>query len=290
MNYQFAIKEPLSLRIYTPANPTVFLYQEGRGEDILVAGNKDYNYLLFLIEGKICISCNEFINTELNEGEFILVPIAADVVCKGSSICKVLLFRFDEIYNFTEKNYMGNLIEMCSKISHIFNPLPIRDPLDKFISNVLLYLKQGMNNPILHKIKCDELFILIRSFYKLEEIASLFHPLIGNSLRFRTEILRTYRKVDSLENFAEKLKMEKRTFSRQFKEEFGVSPYQWLLNQKAKHIRFSLVESKQPLEAIRKEYGFKFPGHFTRFCKEQFNCSPLKLRRQSRLQMDQPSP
>ncbi|MDR0429775.1 MAG: helix-turn-helix transcriptional regulator [Tannerellaceae bacterium] len=280
MNYQFAIKEPLSLRIFSPVQPIGFKYQEVKEGDPFAAGMKDYNRILFVLEGKLKISCNEFINRQVHEKEFVLIPIAADVACKALSPLKIIWFSFEVFVNHFDKNYLRELIAASSKSDYMFVKLAFCEPMDNFIQHLLLYIRQKMDKKILQEIKQMELSVIFRSFYSIENMAALFHPLIGKSYHFRLQVLRNYRKENHVDGLAERIGLEKRSFSRQFKDEFNQSPYQWLLNQKAKHIRFSLAESDKTLEEIRKEHGFKFAGHFTRFCKEQFNCTPVKLRRQ----------
>jgi AraC-like DNA-binding protein len=277
MNYQFAIKEPLSLRLYSPVSPTGFRFRDIAAGNKLSAGNKDFNHLFFLLEGEAVISCNEFTNIPVHAKEFVLVPIAADMVCRAVAPCRTLTFSFEQFFHLSDRDYVHEICNLASGITYEYKPASIRPPLDKFINHLLLYFQQGMNKPMLHDIKHVELSVIMRSFYSKEEIASIFHPIAGKAINFRIEVMRHYRKVAHVDDLAILFDMEKRTFGRQFKEEFGMSPYQWILNQKAKHVHFSLTESKQSLDTIRKEHGFKFPGHFTRFCREQFHTTPTKL-------------
>lgn len=280
MNYRFAIKEPLSLRIFSPVQPTGFKYQEFKEGDVFSTDNKDYNHILFILEGELKISCNEFINRQIHEKEFILIPISADVACKALSSLRVVWFSFDMFINHFDNDYLKDLIAICEQTNYMFTKLSFCESVDNFIHHLLMYIQQKMDKKMLQEIKQMELLVILRSFYSMQDIAAFFHPLVGKSYHFRLHIMRSYRKENHVDGLAKCIGLEKRSFSRQFKEEFNESPYQWLLNQKAKHIRFSLAESDKSLEDIRKEHGFKFAGHFTRFCKEQFNCTPVKLRRQ----------
>jgi AraC-like DNA-binding protein len=280
MNYKFSIKEPLSLRLFSPAIPTGFRTRDllqGNSWDI---ANKNYHHLIFMLEGHAIISCNEFADQPIHEGEFTLVPIAADMVCKALTPCRVLTFSFEQFFHLSDRDYVHEICDIASDLEYDFKPLAIRSPLDKFLSHLIIYFEKGINKPIIHNIKHVELSVILRSFYSKKEVAAIFHPIAGKAINFRIEVMRNYRKIAHVDDLASLFDMEKRTFGRQFKDEFGMSPYQWLLNQKAKHVRFSLSNSSQTLDAIRKEHGFKFPGHFTRFCREQFKTTPSKLVRQ----------
>jgi AraC-like DNA-binding protein len=282
MNYQLAIKEPLSLRLYSPVSPTGFRFRELKEGHTQGGGHKDYNHLFFLLEGDAVVSCNEFTSRMLHAGDFVLIPIAADMICRALTHCQTLLFSFEQFFHLSDREYVHEVGDLAATMIYDFTPAKIRQPLDTFLTHLMLYFQQGMNKPLLHEIKHVELSVIIRSFYTKKEVAAIFYPIAGKSIDFRIEVMRNYRNVTHVDELSSLFDMEKRTFGRQFKEEFGMSPYQWILNQKAKHVRFSLTESHQPLDTIRKEYGFKFPGHFTRFCKEQFQTTPTKLVRRLR--------
>jgi AraC-like DNA-binding protein len=282
MDYKFAIKEPLSLRLYSPVVPTGFRIRELIQGSAWTVANKDYHHLIFLLEGNAVVSCNEFTDRPMHEGEFTLIPIAADMIYKAVTYCRILTFSFEQFFHLSDREYVHEISDIASGMKYDFKPGAIRPPLDKFLSYLILYFKQGIDKPLLHKIKHTELSVILRSFYTKKEVAAILHPIVGKAINFRIEIMRNYRKVAHVDDLASLFDMEKRTFGRQFKDEFGMSPYQWILNQKAKHVHFSLTNSKETLDSIRKEHGFKFPGHFTRFCQEQFQTTPSKLVRKLR--------
>ncbi|MDR1201253.1 MAG: helix-turn-helix domain-containing protein [Tannerellaceae bacterium] len=279
-NYQVAIKKPLSLRIFSLAQPTGFKYHEVEEDYVFSLENKEYNHVLFLLEGKLKISCNDFVNRQVQSKEFVFIPVSADVKCKTLGHSQIVLFTFDNPATHFDKDYMNVLLDHCEKAEQTFIKLPFYEPIENFVKHLILYAEHKINKKLLQEIKEMELLTILKSFYLKEDIANFFHPIIGRSPHFRMQVLRNYRKESHVDGLAQRLGIEKRSFSFQFKEEFNMSPYQWLLNQKAKHIRFSLAESDKSLDEIRTEFGFKFAGHFTRFCKKQFNCTPIRLRRQ----------
>ena len=268
--------------LYTiEAMQTGFLYREIAAGNIFRSGNKEYNHLLFLLEGHLSVTFNEFSAQVMREGEFALFPISADVLCCAVSDCRVMSFSFEMLpksFNMACRSYALKLPVPAAR--SVFTTLPFIPPLDDFFSLLLVFLRDGLDKPVMHRIKGEELFILLRSFYEIEDLYPLFYPLVGAFPDFRVKVLRNYRAVTNARDFASLLGMENKTFYRQFKAEFDESPYQWLLNQKARHIHFSLSVSRQTLDDIRKEHGFKFSAHFSRFCREQFHCTPFQLRKQ----------
>jgi AraC-like DNA-binding protein len=124
----------------------------------------------------------------------------------------------------------------------------------------------------------QELLYVLRSFVSPSEMAEIFRPIIGSSLEFRYNVLRNYSSVGGLDELSKALGLTRKTFDVHFVREFGQAPYRWLLQQKAKHVYFSLVETKDTLRDIMDKYGFRIAPHFTRFCRDYFNASPMELR------------
>ena len=258
-----------------------FTYREIREGNVFFSRDKGYNHLLFLLEGHLNVTFNEFSARAMHGGEFVLFPMSADVSCRAISDCRVMSFSFEMLpdsFNMACRSYA--LRWHVPAIRPAFTTLPFISPLDDFFSLLLVFLRDGLDKPVMHRIKGEELFILLRSFYDMKELYPLFYPVVGASPDFRVKVMRSYRVVANVGEFASLLGMENKTFYRQFKAEFDESPYQWLLNQKARHIHFSLSESGQTLDDSRKEHGFKFSAHFTRFCKEQLHSTPFQLRKQ----------
>ncbi|MDH6316894.1 AraC-like DNA-binding protein [Parabacteroides sp. PF5-5] len=256
-----------------------FQYMEvGEGKAFRLPIRK-HNYLIFLLEGEMQISCNNFYRRELPEGCFMLAPITADTLCRSLRPCRLVLLAFNALPAVYNGRYMAELYQIAKETDDTFEPVVTCEALQKFLKLLLGYEKAGIDSPKLHAIKSLELFLLLQAFYSTQEVAKLLHPLVGNNPAFRLDVLRYYRNVKRSDDLAAKLGMESRAFALEMKREFGLSPYRWLLKRKAAHIYFSLREEKEkPLEVIWLENGFYYAGHFSRFCKEQFGAPPLKIR------------
>lgn len=249
--------------------------------DDFPSGSQDYNHLLFLLEGALVVSCNEFSDGLLSGGEFILIPVAADTAYTVLSDLEALVFTFGEpvFRDMAFRRVLSEISRDGKGSGESFHSLPVREPLGRFLSSLHSLLQDGMDEELISHIKMVELFILLQGTYSPPELAVLLHPLAGSDPAFRLEVLRNYRKVEGVDDFAKRLGLEKRKFSRMFTDEFGTSPYRWLMERRAKHISFALRETDMSLQEIREKFGFRFSGHFTRFCVEMFGMTPLKLRR-----------
>ncbi|MDH6306887.1 AraC-like DNA-binding protein [Parabacteroides sp. PF5-5] len=263
----------------THPSQTGFKYREVGEGLTFTAGSGDYNHIIFLLEGSMTVNCNESI-VSLKKDEFVFIPIAADVICKSLSDVRVMFVTFENVPYSSDYTYLNKLLRISSSIPYSFAPLTIKSPFAHFFRLLQTYDHDfEINEKLLLELKQKELFLILKYFYTDKEVASFFHPLIGKSPHFRLHILKNYRKANNVEELAHTSDMEKRIFSRKFKEEFGIPPYQWLLDQKAKHILFSLRDTSKSMECIYQKMGFKYQAHFIRFCKEYFKDSPRHLRR-----------
>jgi AraC-like DNA-binding protein len=246
-----------------------------------------HNQLFFLLEGKMLLQSSEVLGQVVGEGEFFFLPISADMSCRAMSPCSCVIFFFNRLKNSCERNYFRELWNLCAEKEYQFQTVAMKPFLSQFIGDITKYFKQMEGVTDYYQVKYEELLYLLRSIYAREEMARIFHPIVGRSLDFRRFILENYLKIRNIHGLVRLSGLKRKTFDRQFNDEFGETPYQWLLRQKAKHIRYALSETNDQMQEIMKKYGFVIAPHFTRFCKEYFECTPLELRKRLRMEKSQ---
>jgi AraC-like DNA-binding protein len=239
--------------------------------------NKEFNHLMFLLDGDMVVSYNEFYNVPVKGGEFFLIPKQADLSVKTLLSSEVIIFSFDSFKNICDKLAFQVYWTIASRTEYLFSPLEIRYALNDFLYLLLRYLRNGLNCALMHEVKLQELFLVLRRFYSKEELANLFYPLLGKSLDFKDQVIQYYLSVNSVDELARKIGMSRTNFDIKFKNEFDSPPLQWILKQKAKHVRFSMSEPGNTLSDIMRKYNFNSPTHLNRFCKQQFGCTPSEL-------------
>jgi AraC-like DNA-binding protein len=259
-----------------------FRYVETEEDTILSFQQNDLHHLIFVLEGNAIAHCNEFQNQTVGKNEFIFFPKQSDSSIKTSSPCKIVVFAFFALKTSCEKQAFQSYRKLFPSISYSFYPLPFRTPMIEFFELLVLYLQKQINCSCLHEIKHQELFLILNTLYPKEELASLFYPIIGKSFDFRSLILDNYLKIRHIDELAHLLGMGRTNFDNKFKEEFGISPHQWILKQKAKHVRNNLAEPDATFSDVMRKFNFNSATHFTRFCKQQFGCTPTELVRQLR--------
>lgn len=69
---------------------------------------------------------------------------------------------------------------------------------------------------------------------------------------------------------------------RSFKALFGLTPYQYLIEQRLEHAHRLLLATDWPVLRICLEVGYESPASFTALFQRRYGCSPSALRRQTR--------
>jgi AraC-like DNA-binding protein len=222
------------------------------------------------------------------EGEFILLPKAANMRCRADEESELIVFSFDSLHYVCDKAMLDAYLPIAQQITADFIALPIRPLLDAFLNLLFQYAKVGMDCEHLHEIKEKELFLLLRNCYSAEEITVLLHPLIGNT-DFKGFVLGHYRQVRGVQELANMSGMGRTAFDCKFKQTFGLSARQWMLKQTAQHIRYRIMDPEVTAKDLMNEFKFNSATHFNRFCRAQFGCTPgelLRKNRQKSVEMD----
>ncbi|MDR1937470.1 MAG: helix-turn-helix transcriptional regulator [Tannerellaceae bacterium] len=257
-----------------------FRYVETEEDRVISFQQNDLHHLIFILEGSVIANCNEFKNHLIGQSEFAFFPKLSGSFVKTCSPCKIIVFSFFALKTSSEKQAFQSYWRLFPNINYTFNTLPFRTPLIEFFELLVLYLQKNVNCAQLHEIKHQELFLILHTQYPKEDLAGLFYPIIGKSFDFRSLILENYLKIHHIDELAHLSGMGRTNFDNKFKEEFGISPHQWILKQKAKHVRNSLAEPDATFSDVMRKYNFNSATHFTRFCKQQFGCTPTELVRQ----------
>ncbi|MDR1499651.1 MAG: AraC family transcriptional regulator [Tannerellaceae bacterium] len=245
-----------------------------------------YNKMVFVLRGRLALYCSEVLGEVVHTGKFFFLPISARMSCEALTQCSFVVLFFDRCLNRCEDNYIRDLAPICYQNEFTFTLMSTRPLVQAFIRNTVNDAKQFCEikeKEEYHAVKFEELFYLLRAVYSKEEMASLFYPIVGQSIYFRKFVLENYLKVKNIHGLVRISGMKRKTFDRQFIDEFRQTPHQWVLKQKSKHVRYALLETDDKMNEIMLRYGFTISTHFTRFCKDYLDNTPVELRKRLRL-------
>lgn len=128
------------------------------------------------------------------------------------------------------------------------------------------------------EIKILELFHYLRAYYRPDELAAFTQPLMSPNARFMYFIWNNYRAVRSVEQFAGLANCSMSAFQVRFRHVTGMSPSQWLNEQKARNVFHELSAGEKSLKEISDEYHFASVSHLGTFCRRYFGQTPGELR------------
>lgn len=239
--------------------------------------NLKYHNIVFLLEGKLQFSCNEYLNRYFEKGDLFFTSQASNVYAHVLEDARLLVLTFN--------SQMDSLCDMCSLMNYVkqgmlinydFKPLPMTSSMWNFALLMEEYINKDMKCAFLHQLKQKELFVLFQYCYTEEEILELFYPAIG-MVDFKAKVLEDYSLDKSLVDLAEMYHMTPKTFSRRFKKEFNMTFRKWVVLQKAKRIKLKLSTPGTTFNDIVRDFNFADSHHFYRFCKEQYGCTATKF-------------
>ncbi|MDR0995016.1 MAG: helix-turn-helix transcriptional regulator [Tannerella sp.] len=237
-----------------------------------------WNYWLFILDGEMNVSYQEFRNHLCKAGEMIFLPQYGGAVCEPFSEMKMLSLEFNNQALIHDELKWEDWVEEANE-RPFFHKLDIRSPLTVVVESVQFYQQCGLLNPAMELVKEKEAFLALKLFYTRQEAARFLGPLlIRREDDFKAHVTKYCAQARSVEDLASLCSMSPRAFTRKFKNEFNDSPYHWLLRKKAERIKVLLADKKIPLQEIIRDYEFSSPAHFTTYCKKQFGMTPSHYR------------
>jgi AraC family transcriptional regulator len=85
----------------------------------------------------------------------------------------------------------------------------------------------------------------------------------------------------SLVEIARQIDMSQHYFCRSFKQSIGITPHQYLIQQRVERAKQLLTRSKLTILDITDECGFANPSHFAKYFRQHTGISPRQFRSQS---------
>ncbi|MGL5636125.1 MAG: helix-turn-helix transcriptional regulator [Bacteroidales bacterium] len=235
--------------------------------------------LLFILKGHAHICLNNNKQIELNTSQVILLPVNSLVTISALSDIQMIKCSFYNSLDFKIGNYIEGLRAYVSPAEAEMPILSINEPLAMFLSFILCLGDKGLNCSELNRLLTDELFILLKAYYSVNDLALLFSNAISQSFDFKSFILKNYKGKD-VQSLAEACNMSIATFNRRFRENFGESALQWINKRKAETIYNDLRQTRKSLIEIADEHQFSSTSYLTTFCKKYFNNTPEQIRSQ----------
>ncbi|MCD7915518.1 MAG: hypothetical protein LUG96_09920 [Tannerellaceae bacterium] len=160
--------------------------------DYLEATTVNHHHLLFVLEGKIEVRCNQFSVREISSNHCILIPKSAFIEIQAVERSKVVDFSFDVLTNICKKDLFQQCNAYYREPEYDFIPVFLHPPITRFIEQLEYYFQNGLDCETFQELKEREFFFLLTNYYTREEVATLLYPLLGGT-NFKNFILTHYK-------------------------------------------------------------------------------------------------
>lgn len=248
------------------------------------------NAVIFVIKGNKTISNGS--KVVLNENEIVFIRSgnfrAINTISKASGIYKSYCIFFSNMFllKFLSRHkYLCNLVTNKPKIGvyKIKSDIYINEQINSL--SVYFDNKDKLNTNIFKeiiKLKTEALFLLLIN--REDRVFSSFIWSIINSQPFLKTLLdNSDKEFDSVQEMADVFDMNISLFSKKFKTIFGVSPKEWLDNEKFEKAKLLIEFSNKNVTEICKELKINSIAWFIERFRTRYGTTPKQLQKSHNL-------
>lgn len=274
----FYAQEHLSCANYIMNVEEGFHYRERLSESEKHYEHSKTNSLIFVFEGTLQIDCGAFGVKTVRENHVLFIPRNYKITKRSAKNCKLLVASFSLIDSNCNKLTYDSLDEFVNEEQYNMDPLPIKPPMQQFLALVVTYIKNKISCVHIHKMKINEMLMCFRFFYSKQELATLFHPILGTSLDFRNFLLELAPKVKNVQELIDMSNMSKTVFYEKFKEEFAdITPKNWLNQRISEKILYIATNTAITVKELAEQSGFDSVQRLQQYCKRYMNRTPSEI-------------
>jgi len=232
----------------------------------------NHHQLLFVLDGVLRVRWRG-VTRHVYPGHALFRVRGAAVEVLAAEPSQVMLLGFANRVVLGKYDWLAGIARHGSRSQG--EPLPVLR-LDAATMGVLLSV-MPIESPCYHIVKQYDLFIHLAAAHPEADLARFFYPILRASDDFRAFVIHNYTNGDSLENIAAKTHLSKSYFMRRFKEEFGMTAHQWLVEQKKRELVRMIAVGHTQTKTLADTLGFSdLPGLY-QFCRKHFGCSITAL-------------
>lgn len=249
----------------------------------------ELHQIIFVSSGTLTIFHRKMTNKKIKCGESVLIPIKELCVLKTHEDVNIMSLKLDKQINLHDYFPLGletNKQEETKEKNHNIGFLKSHQRLIEFVNMLENYVKDGIKNTDFYALKIQEFFLLIQTYYNKHQIGCFFAPIYNNDFIFTNNVFQNFDKIKTAKELADVLGYSLSGFEKKFKKVFNISPYQWMLDQRAKKIYQEVSYGPKTFTRLSEEHGFSSPAHFNDFCRIHFGYTPGDLRKAMKTQSE----
>mgnify|MGYP002548413381 CR=1 FL=1 len=282
----YNIETHLSCKNYATDTTSLFRQYHLSVGELLPSCNDRHSALVYVAEGSLFLEWGCLPRRTIEAGTLFLAPMNLHVSGTAACGCSLIVCFFMGQPPLCDKySFMDLQREMSSKSdSHLPPPPPqicVKQQVADFFWVLSRALDDGLNCIHFHKVKQEELCILLRGYHTPEELYALLHYVVGYSAHFKDFVYEYYKGICNVQDFASLANMSVRSFQRKFKAEFKRPAHEWLQERRAERVLHDLRNTNKTFAEIATDHGFSASSYLITFCKRYFGQTPMNLRTHS---------
>ena len=245
-----------------------------------------YHKVLFILEGGIELFCKDEPKYQAAKGKMLFLVAGSQCSYKSLKKTTIVFFRIQAPINLCRDLSLEDLyVKEKRRRKKVYKPehnnfgeLDMNAQIRQLVDNISQSLEHGLTCHYWLEIKVKEFFLLLRIYYSKESIYEFLYPILSNDIAFSEQIRLHWKKFQTAAELAAFLNLTIKKFTMQFTAVFGQTPYQWMLQERARIVLFEVKSTGKLFKEIAVENGFSSESSFTRFCRKEFNKTPTQIR------------
>lgn len=252
------------------------------GESYVIERSATHS-VVFLMYGSMEVSSEECNQFPVEERHMFLCYKGYDYTLKPNTNCEFIVAYFTSLGGACDISMLSKLFKRQTITKYEFSTVALNEPLRDFLNCMYRYLQDSIECKHMHYASIQQFFVLLRFYYPPKTLLHFFYNVLDSDTSFRSLVENNRPKVRTLNELAEICGYDISTFNVLFRKHFhGVTPYNWMQEQRSKEIYHCICSSDMPIGQIAEEYGFSNAGHLSTFCRKFWGVTPMKLRAKAR--------
>lgn len=278
------------MKLSCPPNCAALQHPEGgfrikrlMAGETFVMEHSAMNSILFLMYGSLEMDSEECKAYNLEERHMALCYKGYQYTLTAKQNAEFILAEFTSLGGACDVSMLNSLFKRQTSLKYEFESVPFNEPLRDYLNSMYRYLQDGIECRHLHYPSIQILFVVLRFYYPPKVLMRFFYNVLDSDTSFRSLVENNRPKVRTLNELAEICGYDISTFNVLFRKHFyGITPYNWMQEQRSKEIYHCICKSDMPIGQIADEYGFSNAGHLSTFCRKFWNMTPMKIRAKAR--------
>lgn len=230
----------------------------GEKGNIYEFSNDTYNYVLFFMSGEADVTNNRNVVTSLQESNmYALCKPCAPFSLKAIDDFRCLIFVVDSLVHHVNAKRLVKILSSECTLCDELPSLSYNNIFVSFINSIILVNEYSNLMPdSFYDIKKSEFLHYMLKMYTYEELGSFIFGIMSTYSEFKRSAYSSYTNSINVEQMAESMFMTTKTFTRNFKKEFNMTPNDWLQEQRIFNLNHYILNKAMPLDKILEEFDF----------------------------------